>query len=146
MNDWPIIISYTRQQAIDDGVLIDTTDMAKTAGIRCPVALSHAVWTTYVEFDREAPSLAGQSIDGRLWDILWMFRVAASHSDSDRDVILFRLYVAMPDGGNWQSHEAVPPADSDLTRETHRLVTLKAHIGPGDAGEPVITIMVPGED
>jgi len=27
--DWPVIYAYTRQQALEDGVLIDVTEQAK---------------------------------------------------------------------------------------------------------------------
>ena len=37
-NDRMAIYSYSRQQAIDDGVLVDITEMAQEAGFRFPVA------------------------------------------------------------------------------------------------------------
>ena len=39
-----LIHSYTRQQAIEDGVLMDVSETAKEAGVRFPVALTRAVW------------------------------------------------------------------------------------------------------
>jgi type I site-specific restriction endonuclease len=41
MDENEIIYSYTRKQAIADGVLIDVTELAKEAGFKCPVALRH---------------------------------------------------------------------------------------------------------
>src|ERR1019366_7436165 len=35
-----VIYSYTRKQAIEDGVLVDITEMAKEAGIKYPVAIT----------------------------------------------------------------------------------------------------------
>ena len=35
-----VIYSYTRKQAIEDGVLVDITDVAKEAGIKYPVAIT----------------------------------------------------------------------------------------------------------
>lgn len=140
------IYGYSRADAIEDGVLVDVTKTAKEAGIRYPVALTQAVWAAYVEFD---PATFGQSIDGRLWDVLWMFRSNAKRSEGNTTT--FQLYVAMPDRGDWAANEEVPDADSELSRRTHRLVTLKAVIGPGDDvsetnPDPVITIMLPHED
>ena len=64
-----IIHSYTRAQAIDDGALVDVSDMATEAGIRYPTALTRAVWNTYVQ----VPSgVECQDESGRLWDILSM--------------------------------------------------------------------------
>ena len=36
-----LITSYSREQAIDDGVLVDVSQVAREAGIKFPVALSH---------------------------------------------------------------------------------------------------------
>lgn len=67
-----------------------------------------------------------QDTDGRLWDLLYTGRFAASRADAlDRSEILYRLYM-------------------DLGRK--RLYFAKFDIGPGDAGEPVVTIMRPEED
>jgi hypothetical protein len=40
MDENEIIYSYTRKQAIADGVLIDVTELAKEAGFKCPVAFT----------------------------------------------------------------------------------------------------------
>lgn len=136
-----IIHSYTRKQAIEDGVLVDVSETAKEAGIRFPTALTHAVWARYVEFE---PETEGQSIAGRLWDILWMLAVAARKAQGSE--IIFQLYVAIPDAGNWEANEQVPEHGSSLSRETHRLVSLKAICGPGDDPAPVLTVMLPNED
>ena len=53
-SDMPVIFSYTRAQAIEDGVLIDLTEWAKETGFRYPVACTTAVWNDYV-----APSHEG---------------------------------------------------------------------------------------
>lgn len=137
-----VIHTYSREQALADGALIDASRMAKQAGIVVPVALTREAWVRYVEF--EADDGQGQSIEGRLWDVLWMFRTAARAFDGD--VLEFSVYVAKRDRGDWQQNEAVPERESGLSRESCRLVTLKAQIGPGDSAEPVITIMLPRED
>lgn len=40
-----IIYSYTRAQAIEDGVLVDVSNIAKSVGYRCPVALTCQLWS-----------------------------------------------------------------------------------------------------
>ena len=121
------IYSYTRKQAIEDGILNDVTAMAQEAGIKFPVAITIAIWNEYVKPCDELIS-HGQSYEGRLWDILWMFRHQAQKNISD--LMYFELYFQM--------------MRNDKPKE--ELVKLKAHIGPGDEGEPVITIMKPNED
>ncbi len=118
-----VISTYSRKQAIEDGVLHDVTETAREAGIIHPVAVTAAVWNTYVTVP---PAAVGQDEAGRLWDILWMFRIAASVSDRLSEIV-YPLYVA---------NDASGP----------KLVELKAVSGPGDTLAPVLTIMMPGED
>jgi hypothetical protein len=116
---------YTRAQALEDGTLIDVTAQAKEAGIKIPTAMTRAVWNQYVELTPAARQ-AGNDIEGRRWDILWMFRCAALRQPDARE-IHFQLYVVT---------DRIQPS----------LVTLKAICGPGDDGSPVITILLPQED
>lgn len=118
-----IIDAYSRAQAIEDGVLVDVSTVAREAGIRFPVAMTRTVWAKYVEVPE---GVKCQDESGRLWDILWMFRARARRGG---DRLLFRLHVRN------DNREMIPP-----------LVTLKAVCGPGDTPEPVITIMLPEED
>jgi len=121
-----VISSYSRAQAIEDGVLVDVSATAKEAGIKFPVALTSTVWGQYVEVPE---GVSCQDETGRLWDILWMFRCAAAKFDGS--TLLFKLYV--------RNHNRERLNSRDL-------VTLKAVCGPGDDGEPVVTIMLPDED
>jgi hypothetical protein len=123
-DDAEVIYTYTRAQALEDGVLIDVSETAKEAGIRFRVALTATVYGQYVEVPE---GVTGQDETGRLWDILWMFRCAASRFDGN--TLLFKLHVRN------DNQDRTPP-----------LVTLKAECGPGDDAEPVITIMLPEED
>ena len=123
----PVIYTYTRQQALDDGVLVDVSEKAREAGLKFPVALSRAVWDRYCEVP---DGVRGQDVMGRLWDVVWMLRDGIRRGPGG-EILTFRLYV--------RNH--------NRERTTRRdLVTLKAICGPGDNGEPVITVMLPGED
>ena len=62
------IHSYSRAQALADGVLIDVSSTAREAGIRFPTAVTRAVWDGYV---RVPPGVECQDEAGRLWDVLW---------------------------------------------------------------------------
>ncbi|SRR6266511_280645 len=120
-----VIYAYTRAQALSDGVLIDVTETAKEAGICYPTAVTCAVWQEYVRVPEKVP---WQDERGRLWDVLWMLKMAVGLLPKDRphDVMLYRLCV--------QNDESEP-----------KEVTLKAVCGPGDHFEPVVTIMLPDE-
>jgi hypothetical protein len=118
-----VISVYTRAQAIEDGVLVDVSDTAREAGLVFPVALTRAVFETYVTVP---PKVQAQDEAGRLWDVLWMLRAGIKASRGGRE-IRYQLYVR-----------------NDNRRP--KLVTLKALCGPGDDAEPVITVMLPEED
>ena len=131
---------YTRKQAIDDGVLVDVTTVANEAGFKWPTAMTRAVYDRYVEVPEE---LAGcQDISGRCWDILWMLWVTVRTNKIQGDRGEFKLLVRFPESTELLSNEKKHPAE----RGGLRLVTLKSVSGPGDQGEPTITIMTPFED
>jgi hypothetical protein len=116
---------YTRQQAIEDGVLIDVTETATEAGFRYPVAVTASVWADIVP-EKQAAQY-GQDLAGRLWDVVYMCRLAAKATSGPQ--LAFK--VILRDG---------PGPVSKYTRK------YKAICGPGDNSEPVITIMKPDED
>lgn len=127
----PPISVYTRADAIDDGVLVDVTEAAAEAGFNCPVALTRAVWEDCVawgEADNRAQG-AAQDEAGRLWDVLFM---AATAVRAVRDASECRFSVLR-----------VPRKSAGYVNTR---TYLKAVIGPGDAGEPVLTILLRNED
>lgn len=125
-DDAPIIYRYTREQAIDDGVLVDLTRWASETGFRIPVACTQTVWSDYIE-PPEGTLEVGQSQRGRAHDVLWMLYVAVKRSPAGESELRYEVIFL----------------NKKLEHET---VTLKAICGPGDEGEPVLTIMLPHED
>lgn len=125
----PIISGYSRAQAIADGLLVDVSTMAKEAGFSVPVAMTSAAWADSVEWsEQDSNRQTHQDESGRLWDVLWMSHLAARRAQGG--VVAVQFY-RVPRGGRGR----VP-----------RKTTLHMNIGPGDAAEPVITLMLPGED
>lgn len=125
-----VIYSYTRAQAIEDGVLVDVSETAREAGFRWPAAMTSAAWADCVAWSEEDNQRQiYQDESGRLWDVLWM-ALNAIRSANGGTQMEYQIYRVPRDG---KSVEA-------------RLTSLKLVCGPGDAGEPVITIMLPGED
>lgn len=124
----PIAV-YTREQAIEDGVLVDlmepeTAGLVREAGFKIPVAMTAGAFAaTVAEIGQPLPE--GQDIRGRLWDVLWMLNCAIRSSGST-DRLKFRVSV-------WNGR-----------RQDE--VKLWSLCGPGDDGEPVVTIMLEGED
>jgi len=126
-----VIFTYTRSQAIEDGVLIDAGPMVEEVGFKYSVAITSGAWSDCVawsEDDNQKQVYQNQS--GRLWDLLYMAAHAVRASTSISNQILYQLYRV--------------PRDGKVVKA--KLVTLKLIIGPGDQGEPVNTIMLPDED
>ena len=133
-----IVSSYSRAEAITDGVLVDVTDAAKAVGFRVPVALTRAAWESFVGWDEADSKRTGAlcSEADRLEDVLYIARnrivtarrQAASGADDSR--LAFQVH-------------RVPREGNERRRQLGELVIT---IGPGDAGEPVMTIMLPDED
>jgi hypothetical protein len=123
--DAPVIFQYTRAQAIEDGVLVDLTEWAKETGFKIPVACTSAVWNGYVVPTDRTRQL-GQSERGRAHDLLWMLFNAIRRNGKGDTLLFDVMFLQTPD--------------------RHRMVKLKSVCGPGDHGEPVITIMLTGED
>jgi hypothetical protein len=105
--------------------------LARDAGFRVPVALTSAAWEDCVAWndgdsDRQVP----QDERGRLWDVLFTTRAAIRRTG----------------GGDGQVNVNLRRVPRDGRTRQARPVQLACAIGPGDHGEPVITIMQPGED
>ncbi len=124
-NDWNLIYSYTRKQAIEDGVLVDVTDAARAVGFKVHTAVTATLYHGYVE----PPGVCGegQSLAGRLHDLLFLVLCSVRNSSPGADRATVRISFLMEPG---------------------RTVTVDviAHIGPGDHGEPVFTLMLPEDD
>ena len=125
-----VISVYTRAQALADGVLIDAGARVYESGYRWPVALTAAAWNDCVAWsDADNERQIHQDQSGRLWDVLFMAAHAARTRAEAGPELRFELYRVPRDG---QSTEA-------------ELTTLKLVVGPGDDGEPVMTLL-PNED
>jgi hypothetical protein len=132
-----VIDRYTRHQAIEDGVLVQLSgpgyegdswipEMVAELGYRIPVAMTATAFARYVELT-PAAKRACNDIQGRLWDVLYMLRLAIGRCPEGTDTVFFDVYCVV---------DRVKP----------QLVRLKSVCGPGDEGEPVLTIMFPEED
>jgi hypothetical protein len=137
-----IISRYTRAQAIEDGVLVDlstgeTVVLVREAGIKWPVAMTSAAWHATVglggkwvadpETGGEKMELpAGQDATGRIWDVLHLLRFAIGRQRCLTTDIRFEVRV-------WDGKRS-------------STVRLKSLAGPGDQGEPVLTILLCDED
>ena len=121
-----VVYSYTRAQAVADGVQVEVTKTAQEAGIRFPVFLTRTVFDAYVTIP---PDVSGQDEAGRLWDVLWMLSFAIQRTKRGVERLPFALYV--------RNDNRAP-----------KLIKLIAVAGPLDIDDPApaITVMMPDED
>lgn len=130
-----LIHAYSRADALADGQLIDVSEQAATVhggvtGFKVPVAMTIGAWHALVAWDADAkPHGAQLSEEQRLKDALLVALESAArdHGSSYVEFIV----------------DVLEPAESGLVVEPKHVVMT---IGPGDHHEPVITIMLPGED
>ena len=122
----PVLYTYSRSQAVADGLQVEVSTVAEEAGIRFPVFLTRAVYDSFV---RVPPGVTGQDEAGRLWDVVWMLRFAIRKAQHGQARLPFALYV--------RNDNKAP-----------RLIKLVAMCGPLDIDDPqpAITIMLPDED
>ncbi|MBI5725040.1 MAG: hypothetical protein HZA50_13850 [Planctomycetes bacterium] len=121
----PVIFSYTRKQAIEDGVLVDMTDHPWQRVLEMLGIIAHTVMTS-ASF---AKTVAGEQNRkdpfnqlSRFSIVLAAFREALS-KDKQTDRVYFEI----------KGLDGSP-------------VKLWALIGPGDEGEAVLTLMLENED
>lgn len=124
-DSWNLIFSYTRAQAIEDGVLIDVTAQAQEACFKIHTVVTDNLFHTYIEPPAGLEG-EGQSVEGRLRDVLIVLRTAILGQSATDYLELDVLFLMAP-----------------ARRERVRIIAV---VGPGDHGEPVMTIMLPGDD
>jgi len=124
--DSNVIYSYTREQAIADGVLVDLTQEAQKTGFKIPVALSAGLYHEYVE-PPKALEAQGQSLSGRLHDVFMMLRFAAKDRwDGLR--VEFEVLFQMDEGPSFKKVQCVAAVEGD------------------SKGNPCLTIFRPEDD
>lgn len=113
-----VVFSYSRAQAIADGVLVDlsTIDTIRQHW-KVPFACTSAVWAA-IEAGLMEP---GRDVHGICHDISVAAKLALN---SGKDTAILRFTVSIGS----------------------RPHLLKLHIGPGDTADPVLTLMLPTED
>lgn len=120
----PVIFSYTRKQAIEDGVLIDVTSLAKQVGFKLHSAITCGVSEALTAMIRRR-----RPEDFTKYPL---YRVQAAAYRALLDTLRHRIAL---------QKSATNRLDFQCDE-----VSLWAHVGPGDEGEAVLTVMLVGED
>lgn len=119
-----VIHKYTRAQAIDDGFIIDCTEIAKSSGFKVPVGLTRQSWEYCIEYRGRLDEKAKSRIEHtRLIGLMTHTFIEVRKQRDASDVEFF--YNLTPDNPQ---------------REKGTMIKLNVNIGPGDDLEPVLTI------
>lgn len=139
-DDAEVLSTYTRAQAIEDGVLTpvealvpDEPDFARSVGWKFPIAMTASVVALVRPTEREAGECA-QDLKGRLWDVLSIGAWAARMAPGDADTIYFSPIFQLAGRAEYRDG-----------RKHQAEVPLKMVVGPGDDWEPVATLMLRSE-
>ncbi|MDH6283961.1 DUF6573 family protein [Prescottella agglutinans] len=119
-----VIHAYSRADAFADGTLRDVTELASEQGVLYPVAVASHAWAAAVAWDETNGALQDET--GRLWDVLTMAAYALRRAKrlGLRGLQEFTVYTVPNRPG----------------AEDPEPVALGISVGPGDTGEPVLTI------
>src|SRR3990167_8878546 len=99
LDDVPIISSYSRAQAIEDGVLVDVTEYAKADGFKWPTCLTRGLYDAmthdgkWEDDGKGSEVLTGVDMPGRFHDLFWMLHLAIKASRGG-DEVYFKFLVA----------------------------------------------------
>lgn len=120
----PIIFSYSRQQAIDDGVLVDVDAIARELGFRIPVVITAAL---HGSADR-AFSPNFPNVSARERDALVICKLLSQ--------VRATIKAHMDKGGESTNR-------CYFRLEGEQVII---DVGPGDDARPVMTVMLPEDD
>jgi hypothetical protein len=126
----PVIHSYTRAEAIQDGVLINLgmfvsqgRPVLELVGLRFPVAMTSAAYELVIG-ERDGALLDGAIVTRRVIYFLSVLKRAILSREAGQDPTRLEF---------------------TCTNAELKIIALKSICGPGDNAEPVITVMLPRE-
>ena len=124
------VFTYTRQQALQDGLLIDVSADAQEAGFTIPMAVTRRVFENCIEWseqDARNKPRGYQDQNGRQWDVIWMAAQSFTGDPTQTETVYQLRVVPRPGHGR------------------RRIQTLKLKIDRSDNDETVGTILFPNE-
>src|SRR6476620_9644793 len=95
-----IIHTYSRREALADGVLVDLTEWAQAdrefiGGFTVPVAVTASVWAEINNIPAEHRET--ESVRARAHEVLWAAYLAARKAPRGKSSLLFRVAIGIPD-------------------------------------------------
>ena len=130
--DMGIIFKYTREEAIADGVLVDVTEQAEKVGFKLHTVITDTIHAE-LEVNAVEVSAATEYNETEIYNtiLISLLHQAAEQAKAAKEAKRRLPFTA--------TYKCVS-ADLEYVYNFH------LHLGPGDEGEPVLTIMRPDED
>ena len=93
--DFEVIDTYTQQDAIDDGILVNLTEIfpeeVKECGINIPLLCTRSVFENYINLTNAAKKALNNE-KGRAWDLIFMSRPALKAAIKNQRPYLYKFY------------------------------------------------------
>ena len=132
--NFEVVASYTRKEAIADGFQVRIPDeLRREAGIKYPVFVTRIVWDRYLKVPT---GMAYQDMEGRMWDMLFMF-VQNAKRKSIASKFEYRVLFLMNRDTVWDKNERRINNNPEL-----REVILIAEVGATDIDDPAPAITI----
>ena len=94
-NDFEVISSYSVEQALEDGVLVNLSEMFKSVttecGILIPLYATRSVYENYINLS-PAAQRAQNSEEARAWDLIFMSKQALKAAAKTGNKYYFKFY------------------------------------------------------
>lgn len=131
MYNYEIIDTYTRDDAINDGELIDISSYAKEAKMNAEIAITRNLQDKI----EDKPEI--EDINGRTWDVVWMLKCA-----------ILGLIESKKLSSNMLLYELILNDNSAAFDDNFipKMVQLKAVFEFNGHKKLLVTIMLPNED
>jgi len=140
MENLEVIYAYTRKDAIEDGILVELDEAKLEDGktgkeLRLEAGVMFPICFTFTLFEKlnpnEADRKCGQSLAGRYWDVLTIFKFEISAlTKKQAKVNQFNFKILVLEGRKGELNE----------------LEMKVMLGAEDDGKPALTFMLPDED
>jgi len=127
MENFQLIRSYARAQAIEDEKPVDVSAIARESGLKYPVVISRNLWDGYID---PAPQLRQENTTDRMRDTLANLVATIESTKNPGRCLWFTVSFQMYFDG----------------QRSLQAVNLKSILRQGYGATPVITIMLIDED
>jgi len=106
-----IISTYTKQDAIDDGIFIDITEQASKAGFKIPVAITKNLFSTFISSAKSDEVEAEADTNKRLDVFLKQMYQECLTANRNNSILTAKIYLDNKRAVVWAVIEGTSPSD-----------------------------------